>query len=112
MAKQLDVSCVRSVTGAPAHVCAAVTKEIDMQETRNRQSSVPSVPTKQDQVIALMRRAKGTTLSDIVAKTGWQPHSVRGFISAVVRKRLRLNVVTDRTSQGVLRYRISKSDGV
>lgn len=79
-----------------------------MQENHSKQGSAPSVLTKQDQVIALMRRAKGTTLPDIVAITGWQPHSVRGFISAVVRKRLMLNVVTDRTSKGVLRYRISK----
>jgi hypothetical protein len=79
-----------------------------MQENQSKQSSAPSVLTKQDQVIALMRRAKGTTLPDIIALTGWQPHSVRGFISAVVRKRLMLNVVTDRTPKGVLRYRVSK----
>lgn len=66
------------------------------------------IPSKQDQVIALMRRAKGISLPDIVEVTGWQPHSVRGFVSAVIRKRLGLNVVAERTSRGVLRYRISK----
>jgi hypothetical protein len=37
-------------------------------------------------VCALLRRAEGATLTEIVALTGWQPHTVRGFVSASVRK--------------------------
>jgi hypothetical protein len=36
---------------------------------------------KKDAVIAMMKRAKGATLAEIVAATGWQKHTVRGFVS-------------------------------
>jgi hypothetical protein len=32
-------------------------------------------------IIALLKRAEGATVNEITAATGWQPHSVRGFIS-------------------------------
>jgi hypothetical protein len=38
--------------------------------------------------------------------TGWQTHSVRGFLSAVVRKRLKLNLVSEVGKDGQRRYRI------
>jgi hypothetical protein len=36
---------------------------------------------KKAEVIAMMKRAKGATLAEIMKATGWQPHTVRGFIS-------------------------------
>jgi hypothetical protein len=37
-------------------------------------------------VIALLERAGGATLDEILTATGWQKHSVRGFISTLGRK--------------------------
>jgi Protein of unknown function (DUF3489) len=37
-------------------------------------------------VIAMMKRAKGATLAEIVKATGWQPHTVRGFVSILGSK--------------------------
>jgi hypothetical protein len=48
--------------------------------------------TKADQIIALLKRPSGATLKSIMAVTGWQAHSVRGFISGQLRKRMRLEV--------------------
>jgi Protein of unknown function (DUF3489) len=48
--------------------------------------------TKAAQVIALLQRPSGATLQAIMAATGWQSHSVRGFISGQLRKRMRLKV--------------------
>ena len=41
----------------------------------------PEGGNKKAQVIALMKRPKGATLAEIVALTGWQHHTVRGFVS-------------------------------
>ena len=62
---------------------------------------------KQDLVIQMLRRQSGVSIEDIVAKTGWQPHSVRGFFSGVVRKKLKLPLVSDVGKDGVRRYHIA-----
>ena len=41
---------------------------------------------KKAEVIALMKRAKGATLPEIMKATGWQPHTVRGFVSILGSK--------------------------
>lgn len=48
--------------------------------------------TKADQIIMLLKRPSGATLKSIMAVTGWQAHSVRGFISGQLRKRMGLEV--------------------
>lgn len=47
---------------------------------------------KTEQVLAALRAASGVTLKQLVKLTGWQPHSVRGFLSAQVSKRMGLRV--------------------
>jgi hypothetical protein len=61
---------------------------------------------KKADVLALMRRSKGATLAEIIEKTGWQAHTVRGFISGTLTKKLGLNVESFRSEDKERSYRI------
>jgi hypothetical protein len=61
---------------------------------------------KKDAVIKLLGRAKGATLAELMTATGWQAHSVRGFISGTLGKRLKLKVDSFKTEKGDRAYRV------
>jgi Protein of unknown function (DUF3489) len=61
--------------------------------------------TKHAQVVAMLRDRAGTTIAAVMAATGWQQHSVRGFLAGVVRKRLGLKLVSEPGESGRV-YRI------
>ena len=63
-------------------------------------------PGKIDKIIAMMRRPKGATISDLTKATAWQAHSVRGAISGTLRKKQGLNVVSEKSGDARL-YRIA-----
>jgi hypothetical protein len=51
---------------------------------------------KQDAVIALLRRGQGASVDEMMEATDWQAHSVRGFMSGVLKKRLGLEVISEK----------------
>ncbi len=58
-------------------------------------------------VVQLLQREGGTTLAEMEAATGWQTHSVRGFLSGTVRKKLGLELVSSKGCDGVRTYHIA-----
>jgi len=62
--------------------------------------------TKQSRVLALLRSPAGATMGAMIQATGWQQHSVRGFLAGVVRKRLKLKL-TSKKLDGNRVYQIS-----
>lgn len=63
---------------------------------------------KQAKVIAMLQSPKGVTIKAIEKATGWQAHSVRGFLAGVVRKRLTLKLTSSKVD-GVRTYRIPRA---
>ena len=60
---------------------------------------------KQSRVLGLLSRPSGATIASVMRSTGWQPHTVRGFFAAVVRKKLGLRLESEKTD-GERVYRI------
>src|SRR5229473_2790940 len=62
---------------------------------------------KKAEVIAMMKRAKGATLAEIMKATGWQPHTVRGFVS-ILGKKGGEKIESSKNAAGERTYKIAK----
>jgi hypothetical protein len=61
---------------------------------------------KSGKLIELLKRAGGASLAELMDASGWQAHSVRGFLSGAVKKRMDLPIESALDTQGVRRYRL------
>ena len=58
-------------------------------------------------VLAMLRQTEGATLQQIMSVTGWQAHSVRGFVSGTLGKKLHLTVASVKGEDGQRRYSVT-----
>lgn len=102
----------------PAQAAASVPRRRKTGATKPRRKEKKASPagskrravsaqSKQDLVIQMLRRRSGVTIEEIIAETGWQPHSVRGFFSGSVKKKLKLPLASKVGKDGVRRYHIA-----
>ena len=94
----------------PKVAARSIARKTARPASRKRPRAASSKPTaacqtKHAHIIAMLRTPAGTTIAAIVKTTNWQPHSVRGFLAGVVRKKLGLNLVSEPTDKGRV-YRI------
>ena len=57
-------------------------------------------------ILELLKRPDGATAKELMKATGWQPHSVRGFLSGTLRKKLGLTVTSTKGDDGERTYSV------
>jgi len=90
---------------AQPKVKATRAKPGEKANARPATGSRPTPPktTKQALVISMLRRQNGASVDEIVVATDWASHSVRGFMSGALKKRLGLGIISEKRD-GVRRY--------
>ncbi len=87
--------------------------KIPARSNAGSRKSTARPDTKHARIIAMLRAPAGATIAAMMTATEWQPHSVRGFLAGVVRKKLGLNLVAEQTDKGrVYRIRDGKASSV
>ena len=61
---------------------------------------------KTDKVLELLKRSGGATAQELMKATGWQPHSVRGFLSGTIRKKMGLAIKSTKNQDGERSYSV------
>ena len=71
-----------------------------------KESAGPREGSKTDRILELLKRPEGVTAKELMKATGWQPHSVRGFLSGTVGKKMGLAVTSTKGENGERSYSI------
>ena len=73
-----------------------------------KEAKVPREFSKKNIILDLLRRPKGATMAEIAKATDWQNHSIRGFISGNLTKKMGLTVESTKNEAGERTYRVAK----
>ena len=90
---------------------AAIGIEPDSAEVKPTEDSAPKMRTpregtKQATLIAMLRAPDGATIAEIMAATGWQSHTVRGAMSGALKKKLGLEVTSEKVEDRCRVYKL------
>ena len=89
-----------------------IARKTTAKSSKNNKPNAPTVEvsskpkTKSAAVIALLEGKNGITITEIATATGWQNHSIRGFLSGTVKKKLGYGIASE-VVDGERRYRIA-----
>ena len=101
---------IQALTPAPAPQAAPVApKKAKAAKGATAKDATPTARdgSKKAIVLDMLKRPEGATLADIMSATAWQPHSVRGFISGALGKKMGLTVESTKNEAGDRVYRIT-----
>ncbi len=93
-----DPETESAVTAAEANW---VQEKQETTKPRNRQNS------KQAKVIEMLQHPDGTTVQQVMEATGWQAHTARGTFAGALKKKLGLNIVSEKSGGVERMYRIA-----
>ncbi len=92
-------------TGKPASTPAAASKTAPCDDIHAARV------TKHDRILTLLTRRDGATIPEMMEASGWQQHSVRGFLAGTVKKKLGFPLTSSKTDGELRRYRIDTKRG-
>jgi Protein of unknown function (DUF3489) len=94
--------------GAPKGKKTAKSGKKAAKPAPTKETTAPRADSKGAKILALIRRPKGATLAELAKLTGWQNHSIRGYLSGTVGKKMGLTVESAKRDDGERVYSISK----
>ena len=96
----------RRGTGPAAKVAATVSSRAGRHEANGGAATFRD-GTKGSTIVGLLKLKNGATIVDLTKATGWQSHSVRGFLSGALKKKAGLIIASEKGDDGERRYRIA-----
>ncbi len=81
-------------------------KHSKVHKSKEPKLTAPRDGSKQAQLIAMLRRTKGASIGEIAEAFSWQPHTVRGAIAGALKKKLGLDVTSEKDDKRGRIYRI------
>ena len=103
MSKSVKKPSAASSTAAGGAVKPSQQGTVDPRDKKAEPGS------KQSRIIAMLQSPAGATIGTMMQATGWQQHSVRGFLAGVVRKRLKLKLGSQKVD-GIRVYQIAGTE--
>ena len=97
---------VKRTTARKAAQLRSDAKPAARQQRRSAPQPTTRRESKKAHIIAMLRASGGATIELMARATNWQPHSIRGFLAGVVRKKLGLTLVSANAENGRV-YRIT-----
>lgn len=96
----------------PLKRTTATEKPASTKNNRRAKAPEPAPATvgtsKQQRCLDLLARRDGATLAELMTATEWQSHSVRGFLSGTVKKKLGMTLKSSRDAEGTRRYALER----
>jgi hypothetical protein len=102
---------IQALTPAPAPQAAPVApKKAKAAKGATAKDATPTARdgSKKAIVLDMLKRPEGATLADIMSATAWQAHSVRGFISGSLGKKMGLKIESAKRDDGQRAYKLGQ----
>ena len=88
------------------------TTHLSKRSARHTTVAAPQAPrreSKQQICLVLLSRPEGASIEELQKRTGWQAHSVRGFLAGAVKRKLGMALVSEKAQGQPRRYRIPQA---
>ena len=104
----MSTEITTSESAQPKRKAKAAKKSKSIKTAKSAKAKRSSKPkdTKKERVLELLRRKEGATIAELAKATDWQNHSIRGFISGTLNKKMGLKVESVKNEGEERTYRI------